>query len=515
MSHSANNQRIAKNTLMLYIRMLLLMVIGLFTSRVILQALGVEDYGINSVIAGFLSMFGIITGSMSGAISRFITVELGRGNLERLKQVFSTSISVQLFMGILIVILIETFGMWFVSTKMQIPAGREGAAQWCLHCATLTTFISLMNVPFNSAIIAHEKMSAFAYMTIVDALLKLGICYAIYISPFDKLVTYSVLGVVASMITTSIYWIYSLRKFEETSFCFRFDKSLFKEIWGFAGWNLFAQTAWILNTQGVNMLMNLFFGVVVNAARGIAVQVNGVIQGFVGNFMMALNPQITKSYAVGDKDTAFVLACRGCRFSFYIMFVLALPIMIESRQILDIWLGTPPEQANAFVVWTILSTFTTLLGNTLVTLQMAHGNIRKYQLYITVFGCIPFPLTWLLFKLGLPSIVSYYVYVAVYWGLIFLRYYLVHGMTGIPANMYLGGVVVKTHLVAFISAIFPLLIFYMMPETLFRLLLVATVSVLSSVVVIYTIGMDQAERNFIQDKFLSRITYNFKKSRCP
>ena len=179
---SSNNKRIAKNTMMLYFRMLVLMVIGLFTSRVILQALGVENYGINSVIAGFLSMFGIITSSMSNAISRFITVELGKGELSRLKQVFSTSISVQLFMGILIIILIETFGMWFVSNKMQIPEGREVAAQWCLHCATITTFISLMNIPFHSAIIAHEKMSAFAYMTIVDALLKLAICYAIYIT---------------------------------------------------------------------------------------------------------------------------------------------------------------------------------------------------------------------------------------------------------------------------------------------------------------------------------------------
>ena len=485
---------------MLYVRMLLLMAIGLFTSRVNLQALGVDNYGINSVIAGFLSMFGIITGSMSNAISRFITVELGKGKLERLKQVFSTSISVQLFMGVLIVILIETFGIWFVSTKMQIPAGREVAAQWCLHCATITTFISLMSVPFNSAIVAHEKMSAFAYMTIVDALLKLAICYAIYISPFDKLVTFSVLGVFVSIITTSIYWIYCLRKFEETSFSFRFDKSLFKEIWGFAGWNLFAQTAWILNTQGINMLMNLFFGVVVNAARGIAVQVNGIIQNFVNNFMMALNPQITKSYAVGDKESAFRLACRGCRFSFYIMLVLALPVMIESRQILHLWLGNPPAQADSFVVWTILSTLATLLGNTLVTLQMAHGDIKKYQLWITVFGCIPFPLTWLMFKLGAPSIVAYYIYVAVYWGLIFVRYYLVHGKTGIPAKMYLGGVVARTHLVALLSAVIPLVVFFMMPVSVLRLLLVGTTSVLSSVIVIYAIGMNQAERNFIINK---------------
>ena len=499
----SNNKRIARNTILLYFRMILLLFIGLFTSRVNLQVLGIDDYGINSVIAGFLSMFGIITGSMSAAISRFITVELGRGKLERLKQVFSTSISVQLFMGILIVILIETFGMWFVSTKMQIPEGREVAAQWCLHCATLTTFISLMNIPFNSAIVAHEKMSAFAYMTILDAILKLVICYVIYISPIDKLITYAILGVCVSIITTSIYWIYCLRKFEETSFTFRFDKGLFKEMWGFAGWNLFAQTAWILNTQGINMLMNIFFGVVVNAARGVAVQVNGIIQSFVNNFMMALNPQITKSYAAGDKDTAFRLACSGSRFSFYIMYFLALPIMIESHQILELWLGTPPEQADVFVVWTILSTLAILLGNTMVTLQMAHGDIKKYQIWITVFGCIPFPLTWLVFKWGAPSIVAYYIYVAVYWGLIFVRYYLVHEKTGIPAKMYLGGVIAKTHLVAVAAAILPLGVYLLMPETISRLLLVGIVSVLSSAIVIYFWGIDQAERQFLQRKVLS------------
>lgn len=502
---TANNKRIAKNTIMLYFRMILLMVIGLFTSRVILQALGVEDYGINSVIAGFLSMFGIITSSMSSAISRFITVELGKGDNQKLKQVFSTSVSVQFFMGVILMILIETFGMWFVNSKMQIPEGREYAAQWCLHCAAITTLFSLVNVPFNATIVAHEKMSAFAYMSILEAILKLAICYAIYISPIDKLITYACLGVLVSLFIRLVYWIYCKKYFEECKGKVRFDKVLFKEIWGFAGWNMFAQTSWILNTQGINMLMNIFFGVVVNAARGVAVQVNGVIQHFVSNFMMALNPQITKSYAAGDKETAFRLACRGCRFSFYIMFILALPVMIESHQILELWLGTPPAQADAFVVWTILSSFSTLLGNTLVTLQMAHGNIRHYQIWITIFGCIPFPLSWLAFELGFSAIVSYYIYVAVYWGLIFVRYYLVHGMTGIPAKMYLGGVVAKTHLIAVVSAIIPLSIFFMIPESIGRLLLVVFSSVLISCVIIYSIGLDKAEKHFVQEKIFSKV----------
>lgn len=507
MSNSSNydSKRIAKNTIMLYFRMILLMFIGLFTSRIVLRALGVENYGIMSVISGFLSMFGIITSSMSNAISRFITVELGKSNLIRLKLVFSTSITVQFFMGLLIVFLIETFGIWFVTSKMQIPVGRLSAAMWCLHCATLSTFISLMSIPFNSAIVAHERMSAFAYMTILDALFKLAICFLLYFSPIDKLITYSILGLCVSLISTSIYWIYSLRNFEETSLSFRFDKELFKEMWGFAGWNLFGQAAWILNTQGINVLMNLFFGVIVNAARGIAVQVNGIIQNFVNNFMIALNPQITKSYASGDSDTAFKLACRGSRFSFYIMFVIALPIMLESRQILHLWLGVPPENADVFVIWTILSTMATLLGNTLYTIIMAHGNIRYYQIWITLFGCVPFPLTWLLFWLGAPPVFAYYVYVFVYWLLIYVRYYLVHTMTGLPAKMYLCGVILRTHIVALVASIIPFIISSLMSETFLRLIIVGFTALIASILAIYNLGLDNAEKIFFEEKIMLRI----------
>ena len=282
-------------------------------------------------------------------------------------------------------------------------------------------------------------------------------------------------------------------------------------MWGFAGWNFFGNTAWLLNTQGVNMLMNIFFGVITNAARGVAAQVNHIIQQFVENFMMALKPQITKLYANGEKNEAFTLVCRGARLSFYIMYIISLPIMIESHQILKLWLGTPPENAHVFVVWTILSSFTTILGSTLVTLQLAHGNIRYYQIWITIFGCLPFPLTWIAFKLGAHSVVAYYIFVAVYWGLIYVRFYLVHGMTGIPTKMYLVGVIVKTHIVGLVSAIFPVLIFLLMPETIMRMLIVGITSVLSSGFIIYFCGLDSPEKAFISNKILGKVTSKFHK----
>lgn len=489
-------------------RMLFMMAVSLYTSRVVLSALGVKDYGVYDAVAGFLSMFGIITSSMSSAISRCITVELGRNNVDKLKTVFSTAIAVQIIMGLIVVCCIETGGIWFVHNKMNIPPGREDAALWVLHCSTISTFLSLLNIPFKSAIVAHEKMSAFAYMSILEASLKLGICYALYISTIDNLKLYSSLLLAVLLLIQSIYWLYCRRKFDECSFTPSFNKSQFKEIWSFAGWNFFGQTAWILNTQGINMLMNTFFGVVVNAARGIANQVNGVLQQFVSNFMMAMNPQITKSYAAGDKQYAFDLACRGAKFSFYIMLLMSLPIMIEAKQILGLWLINPPENSPEFLALTILSSFTTIVGNTLVTLQMAHGNIKKYQLWITIVGCLPFPLTWLAYQMGTPAITSYFIFFAIYWILIFVRFYLVNSMTGIGARQYLVGVVLRCHVVGFASALLPVLISFVMEPSLLRLILIGVVSVLSTFIVIYTMGVNEYERRlvigFIRERLLRK-----------
>ncbi len=497
---NSSSSRVAKNTILLYIRMLVLLIIGLFTSRVVLNSLGVENYGINSVIAGFLGMFGIITTVLSTAINRYITIELVKRDIEKLKLVFTTSVEVQVMMGCLVVLLIESCGLWFLNNEMQIPEGRMGAAMWCLHCATITTFISLIDVPFNSLIIAHEKMSAFAFMGILDAALKLAICYGLYISPFDKLKTYSVLLVLVYFLTTSLYWFYCRRKFEECAFERKLDKSLLKEMWGFASWNLFGQASWIMNTHGINMLMNIFFGVVVNAARGVAVQVNGIIQQFVNNFMLAMYPQITKSYAAGDKNQAFTLACRGAKFSFYIMFFLSLPLLIESKQILKFWLGNPPEDADIFVIWTIISTYTVLLGNTLVTLQVADGNIKKYQLWMTILGSLPFPLTWVFFKMGYTAVSSYYIYVLTYWGLIFVRWYLVYEMTGLPAKQYLWGVVGKCHIIAIVSCLLPLLEFYLLPENFIRIMIVGLTSICVTCISIFFLGLDCREKVFFIDK---------------
>jgi len=508
---SSNTSRIAKNTLLLYFRMLLTMGVSLYTSRVILNALGVEDYGIYNVVGGVVAMFGILSGSLSAAISRFITFELGKGDIEKLKRIFCTSVNIQVILIAIITILMETIGIWFLNNKMVIPEERLAAANWVFQFSVVTFALNLLSVPYNAVIIAHEKMSAFAYISIVDVTLKLIVAFIIAYNPFDKLVYYGLLIMICGVINRSIYAIYSKRHFEEATYRMIFDKGLMKEMFGFAGWNYLANGAYMLNTQGVNMIMNLFFGVIFNAARGIAEQVNHAVQNFVNSFTTALNPQITKSFAGGDKDYAFDLVYKGAKYAFLLMLVLSLPILLETETILILWLKNPPEYAVSFVRWTILGTMTTTIGSTLLTLVMAHGNIKKYQIIITLCGFLPFPLSWLAFKLHFDAVTAYIIYFAVYYGLIYVRLYLVHNITGIPWKPYIKEVIFKTHLVSAVSFVIPYFTMQALTPSILRLLMTCTISVLSSCACAFYFGMSKNERVAVKAKVTKFILSKFHK----
>ena len=313
---SSNNKRIAKNTLLLYFRMLLTMVVSLYTSRVVLGALGVEDYGIYNVVGGVVAMFSMLSGSLSAAISRFITFELGTGNKEKLKRVFSSSVTIQMGLSAIILVLAETVGLWFLNNKMVIPESRMYAANWVFQLSLLTFVINLISIPYNAAIIAHERMSAFAYISIFEAVSKLVVAYCIVISPIDRLILYAIMLTTIAVIIRLIYGSYCKRKFEECTFHFIYDHDLLKQMFGFAGWNFIGASSALLRDQGGNIVINLFCGPAVNAARGIAVQVNTAIHSFVTNFMTALNPQITKSYAGADQKYLMTLLFQGARLSF-------------------------------------------------------------------------------------------------------------------------------------------------------------------------------------------------------
>ena len=345
-NNPANSKNIEKNTIVLYIRMLFLMVISLYTSRVILNSLGVEDYGIYNVVGGFVSMFSMISTSLAGAISRYLTFSLAKDTPERLREVFSTSIIIQVLLCVILLILAETFGIWFINTKMVIPPDRLIAANWVFQLSVLTTMIQLISVPFNSLIIAHEKMSAFAYIGIYEGVVKLLIALAIPYASADSLIMYAILMCLLSVSVRMLYGRYCSKHFLESKFRFVMDKELIKSMFGFAGWNFIGTTAGVLRSQGINVLINLFCGPAVNAARGIAIQVNTAVSGFCSNFTTAVRPQITKSYAVGDKEIYENLVIKTAKLSFLILMVLCIPIIVESEYIINLWLVDVPEYTN-------------------------------------------------------------------------------------------------------------------------------------------------------------------------
>lgn len=495
---SANNKRIAKNTLMLYVRMLFTMAVSLFTSRVVLNTLGVEDYGIQNVVGGVVAMFSVLSGSMSSSISRFITFELGRGELHRLKTVFSTGVIIQLGMSLLVIIVAEAIGVWFLNCKMNIPAERMVAANWVFQCSILTFVLNLLSVPYNASIIAHEKMSAFAYISVIEVTLKLIIVYILTVSPFDRLITYSVLLLCVGALIRFIYGYYCKRHFEECTYHFIYDKAILKSMTSFAGWNFLGNGAYMLNTQGVNILMNMYFGVAVNAARGVATQVDAALKQFVNNFTTAVNPQITKSYAQGDLESMHKLVCRSAKFSAFLMLFFAVPIILETDTILTLWLKTPPAYASIFLKWIIISSFMdTVLANSLVTSMFATGNIKRYQIIVTTVGCLVFPLSWLAFQLGFEPQVGYILYFIIYTILLFIRLYLLRDMVKLPIMMYVREVLFKVLPTMAICFTIPSLLLFSMGEGVVRLILIVGLSTIVSSFTIYHIGLNEGEKKYL------------------
>lgn len=502
-SQRENTKRIAKNTLMLYVRMLFGMLVSLYTSRVVLQALGVEDYGIYNVVGGVVAMFSMVSSSLSSSVSRFLTFELGRGDMERLKCVFSTSVSIHIVLSFIIVVLAETVGVWFLNTQMTIPDSRMVAANWVFHASIFSFVFCLLNVPYNASIVAHEHMNIFAYIGIGNILLRLFIVLYIAYAPWvgDRLITYALLLVVINISVQVFYMFYCRSHFMECRSKIHFYKAIFKEMGTFAFWNFIGCTAGLLKEQGVNILLNIFIGPVVNAARGIAVSVNTAITSFSGNFMTALNPQITKSYAAGDYDYMNSLVERGSRFSFYIILVFILPVMLETEFILKLWLGIYPEYSVSFVRLVLIVSAIDVLSNTLINLQTATGKIRNYQLAVGGMLMMNFPLSYICLKLGLSPVSVYVVAIVVSVCCLVLRLLFLRKMVEkFSMAAFISNVSVNVLKVVFVAFILPLSITFLMDDGWTRLLLLVPFSMVCAGCSIFWIGCNASERSFITEK---------------
>lgn len=502
-SVNANNKRIAKNTIFMYFRMFFMMVIALFTSRINLQSLGIQDYGIYNVVGGFVAMFSVSSNSFSAAIQRFIAYELGKGNKERLNLVFSTSVTIQIIIAIILMVLAEIIGMWFVCNKMILPGERVYAATWVLHCSVITFGIGLISVPYNAAIVAHERMSAFAYISIYEVISKLLICYLLFVSPIDKLITWAIMLALLQLSVRVIYGLYCGRNFEECQYKPILDKQMFKEIASYAGWSSFGLVALTCYTQGLNLILNLFFGPIVNAARGIAVQVQNAVQGFSTNFQLAMNPQIIKSYAQHEFDRLCTLLHAGTRFSYYLLLLLSLPIVLETPQILSLWLGEYPDHTINFIrLILILILFDSSFGGPMSTVQTATGNIKLYQIIIGGLMLSILPISYLILKIWhtAPETV-YIVYMVIAFIAQLARMLIIRGMINLSLRRYAKETILPILLVTITSLPVPLFVYWKFADdSLWSFLIVCSICILSVVSSIAIVGLTQSERKMIASK---------------
>lgn len=496
-NYHSNSRRLAYNTVLLYIRTSLTLFIGLFTSRVLLDSLGIENYGIYNIVGGFIAMFSIITGTLTATTQRYINFELGKNNGNPLK-VFGACMGIHFILAVVMLILFESFGIWFLNTQLSIPENRIYAANWCFQISVATSIVGLFSTPYQGVIVAHERMKAFAYISLQDAILKLLICYVLYISIFDKLIVFSLLFSMVVVWNQIIYVWYCRKHFPETKVTIVKDTNLYKSMFNFAGMNFIGAFAHIMSTQGVNVILNIFFGVIVNAARGIANQVQGAISRFVNDFMSALNPQITKEYAAGNKEKSMDLCFRGSKFSFYLLVLMALPIFVRAHEILKLWLIQYPDFTVEFLRLTLLISMLGVLSSPLITEIMSTGNLTKTTWWIGGTRLLILPLVYISFKFGFSAIYAYYIIFIMDAILLFVRLKILDSITGMTfLREFTRNVLIKILLV-FISCLFIVeIIDTMIPSNLVGLLMFFAISVLINGIIVLLIGMTKSERTTI------------------
>lgn len=458
MPDNSNNKLIAKNTILLYIRSFFTLFISFYTSRVVLQVLGVDDYGIYNVVGGVVSMFSMLSSTLTSASQRYITFYLGKNDGKKLSTVFSTCVNLHVILAVICVIILELLGIWFLNNKLNIPADRLYAASIVMHFSIASFFVSIISTPYTAEIIAHEKMGVFAYISILDAVLKLGVVFLLVLHAGDKLITYSFLLFLMTLVTSLIYIIYSIRKFEEArKLNVSIERGLFKEMFAFSGWNFIGIASVVLRRQGIDVLLNMFFGVRISAAKGICNQVEGVVSKFVSDFTTAVNPQLTKSIATSDYERSYSLITHGSKISFFLMMLIAVPFILCTNDILSLWLVNVPEFATEMVQITFILLLTDLLSRFLVNAILAYGDLKNFQLIDGVVKLLALPATYLFLKLGGDPMTGIWVNVAISLFTMFPRAYYARKFIQYDLKIYFSEVVLKSTL-TFISSFVAILL---------------------------------------------------------
>ena len=498
MSELATNKRIAKNTLMLYVRMFITIGVSLYTSRVVLQTLGVSDYGIYNVVGGIITMVTFLNSAMSAASQRFLSFEMGRGNLDRLMKVFCTSVNIHASICIIALLLAETIGLWFVNTKLNIPHDRMVAANWVYQASIATFIINVMSVPYNASIVAHERMSAFAYISILDAVLKLLIVYTLLLFSIDKLILYSIFMVGVTCFIRLCYTVYCRNHFPECKFRFIIDRKLFFEMFSFAGWSIIGNMGFSLKNQISNIIINLFFGATVNAARGIAIHVSATVKTFAHNFTMALSPQITKQYAAGNLEASRKLVYAGSRYTFFLLSMLSIPLILNIDFVLRLWLGIVPEYTRWFVIFTILTSLIFTLSECVTKALQATGHIKWFQIGVSIILLSELPFAWILLELGYPPYSVMWPSLFTYSIALVFRFILIHRyVAGYNYFDYFFNVVFRSLVVFFSSYALCAFLCRGLGENFLGLIFSIVISILVVTCMVLIFGMLSTERSIV------------------
>ncbi|MDE7154144.1 MAG: lipopolysaccharide biosynthesis protein [Muribaculaceae bacterium] len=497
----SNKKRVAKNTIYLYGRMILLMAVSLYTSRVVLNALGIEDFGVYNVVGGVVAMIGFLNSSLITSTQRFLNVEMGHGDAKTLNETFIQAVNAHVIIAIIAAVLLETIGLWFVMNKLVIPEGQLNAALWVFQCSILSFIITIISAPYNAAIIANERMSLFAILSIVDAVMKLAVAFVVGALADNKLKIYALLILATSIIMRFVYSGCCVRLFKECKYHLILKWSQMKQMFSFSGWMIFGCLSDILASQGVNMLINIFFGPIFNAARAIAAQVQGAVSQFSVNFMMSVNPQIVKSYSSGAVKDSFELVFQSSKLSFFLMLMVAMPLIVRMQPILTIWLKEVPDYAALFaqlilVEYLIRSSYTPI-----AQINYATGNVRLYQFSIACLFIVTFVGSYILYKLGFPVYSTFILAIIVAAIGLLVRLLILRKQSGFPMGEYLRKVTLPLSIVFLLSISASLLINSYLPDSFMSTLAGCLSAVIVSGIFAWTIGLTKTERSFVMSKF--------------
>jgi len=505
---TGTNKRIARNTLMLYTRQVIILLVSLYTVRIVLNTLGVEDYGIYTVIGGVVALFSFLRGSMASATQRFFSFAIGQNNIDKLRKTFSVNLLIYIGIAIFALLLLETIGIWFIDNQLKVPEGRFDASISVYHYSVFTFVITILTTPFLAIIIAHEDMQIYAYVSIIEVLLKLIIVFLIVFLPFDKLKVYGILIFIVSVLNGGLYIGISFKKYSECQLKkFYWDKALFKEISEFTGWTLFGQLTTVLRNQAVTILLNQIFSPIIVAARAIAINITSKINIFSNNFNVGLYPPIIKAYAEDKKDNMYSLIFNGSKITFFLMWVFALPLLIEMDIILNTWLKTPPEGAIIFTRLALIEVLINSISLPIGTAARAPGRMRSYELVLGSFQILIFFIDLLILKMGGAAYSVFIVAIIINCVMFWVRLLLVNSLIKFPIKLYIKQVILPVSLVIFISSTLSNIINLLLPEKIIYVILSVISSMTITTICMYKFGIDLLMRNKLKEMMINHIKH--------